>query len=154
MAITVDWALTKVIFVPRADMTLIQTTPYEVRELDSDAFRLILRDLEDDPDGRPWPRTHDHNTEVTIQGVTYARQVLIKEPYTITFEDGLYAVNIVGSNNNILERTNKNSVSVNPSNSAGLQKVVITVESIGDVLVDCEGGYVGMPANNKMKIIR
>ena len=54
------------------------------------------------------------------QGVTYAPQLILLAPYTITFEDGLYAVNIVGTNNNVLERTNKNQVSVNASNSAGL----------------------------------
>ena len=119
MATTISWA-TGVIFVPRADMTLLQTVPYEIRELNTDEWRVELRDLEDDPEGRPWPRTHNHNTDVTLQGVTYAPQLILLAPYTITFEDGLYAVNIVGTNNNVLERTNKNQVSVNASNSAGL----------------------------------
>jgi len=119
MATTISW-VTGVIFVPRADMTLIQSVPYEIRELNTDEWRVELRDLEDDPEGRPWPRTHNHNTDVTLQGVTYAPQLILLAPYTITFEDGLYAVNIVGTNNNVLERTNKNQVSVNPSNSAGL----------------------------------
>ena len=119
MATTISW-VTGVIFVPRADMTLIQSVPYEIRELNTDEWRVELRDLEDDPEGRPWPRTHNHNTDVTLQGVTYAPQLILLAPYTITFEDGLYAVNIVGTNNNVLERTNKNQVSVNASNSAGL----------------------------------
>ena len=101
-------------------MTLLQTVPYEIRELNTDEWRVELRDLEDDPAGRPWPRTHDHNTDIALQGITYAPQFILLAPYTVTFENGLYAVNIVGTNNNVLERTNKNQVSVNPSNSAGL----------------------------------
>lgn len=123
MAVDVDWA-TGVITIPRADMTLVETTPYEIRELDTNAFRLILRNLEDDPEGRPWPRTHDHNSDVDIGGgVILADVLLILSPYTITFEDGQYAVNVVGTNNNILLRNNKNQVSVNPANSAGLVQV-------------------------------
>lgn len=119
MAITVDRPNYEIL-VPRTDMTLVQSTPVEIRELDTNAFRLILRDLDDDPNGRAWPITHDHNTDVDIDGINYARQVLIREPYTVTFEDGQYVVQIKGSNNNILGRTNKNQVSVSPSNSAGL----------------------------------
>ena len=47
MAISINWA-TKVISVPKADLTLIQSTPTEIRELDLNQFRLSLRDLEDD----------------------------------------------------------------------------------------------------------
>lgn len=123
MATTIDWA-TGEITVPKADLTLITVSPYEIRELDSNAWRLILRDLEDDIDGRPWPRTHDHNKDVDIGGgVILADVLLILAPYTITFEDGLYAVNLVGTNNNILLKNNKNQVSVNPGNTAGLIRV-------------------------------
>lgn len=119
MAITIDRPNYD-IQVPRTDMTLIQSSPVEVRQLDTDAFRRALRDLDDDEEGRAWPITHDHNTEVTISGLNYARQVLIREPYTITFEDGQYVVQLTGSNNNILDKTNKNQVSVASNNSAGL----------------------------------
>ena len=110
-------------------MPLIQSSP-EIRELDVDAFRLTLRNMEDDPDGRPWPRTHDHNTTITIAGVTYARSVEIIDPYFVTFEDGQYVVNLIGANNNVFTQRTFNSVSVNPSNSAGSQ--VVTVESTID----------------------
>lgn len=119
MAVTIDRPNYEIL-VPRADMTLVQSTPVEIRQLDTNAFRLLLRDLDDDENGRPWPVTHDHNTDVVIGGINYARQIIIREPYTITFEDGLYVVQILGSNNNVLDRTNKNQVSVASNNSAGL----------------------------------
>ncbi|GAF97895.1 unnamed protein product, partial [marine sediment metagenome] len=84
MAVSVDWAGTKIIFVPRADMPIIQASPpREIRRFDVDAFRLILRDLEDDPDGRPWSKTHDHEGETLISGEIYAHKVLILAPYTV-----------------------------------------------------------------------
>jgi hypothetical protein len=120
MAIQVNW-VTGEIYVPKADTTLLTSTPYEIRQLDTDAFRKELRDLEDDVEGR-WvsERTHEHNTEVTIGGVTFARQVIILPPYTVTFENGNWGVILVGSNNNIFDVNNKNTVSVYPTNSAGL----------------------------------
>ena len=128
MAISVNW-VTGEITVPRADMPLVQASP-EIREHDIDAFRLTLRDMEDDPDGRPWSRTHNHNTTITIAGVIYARSVEIIDPYFVTYEDGAYVVNLVGANNNVFVKRTFNSVSVNPSNSAGAQ--VVTVESTID----------------------
>ena len=120
MAIQVNW-VTYEIYVPKADTTLLSSSPYEVRQLDTDAFRKELRDLEDNVEGRwNYLPTHDHNTEVTIGGVTFARQVIIKPPYTVTFENGNWGVILVGSNNNIFDRNNKNNVSVYPTNSAGL----------------------------------
>lgn len=119
MAITINWP-TGVISVPRADMTLVQTTPFEIRELDINAFRLALKNLEDDPEGQPWIQTHNHNTVVTVGGVTLARVVEIINGYTVTFENGTYAVNLVGANSNIADVTNLNTVSVRAANSAGL----------------------------------
>jgi hypothetical protein len=100
-------------------MTLVQASP-EIRELDIDVLRLTLRDLEDDPDGRPWPKTHIHATSVTLSGIDYARIVEILAPYSVTFEDGQYAVRFVGANTNVQDVTNVNQVSVRPNNSAGL----------------------------------
>ena len=119
MAITVNWG-TRVITVPKADMTLIASGPPEIRELDVNVFRLALKDLEDDEAGMPYPDTHRHNTEVTLGGITFARTVEIINNYTVTFEDGSYAVNLIGANNNISDVTNLNSVSIRSSNSAGL----------------------------------
>lgn len=119
MAITVDWP-NKIINVPKADMTLVQTSPFEIRALDIDVFRLTLKDLEDDVEGQPWPTTHNHNTAVTVGGVTLARVVEIINGYTVTFEDGNYAVNLIGANSNVADVTNLNSVQIRAANSAGL----------------------------------
>lgn len=114
--ISVNWP-TGVIFVPQADLTLVSGTTYQ---LDLNAFRLALKDLEDDEEGMPWPKTHNHNTEVTLAGTTFARTIEIIAPYTVTFEDGQYAVNLVGANSNLLDVLNRNQVSVASQNSAGL----------------------------------
>lgn len=121
MAISINWA-TKVISIPKADMTLTQASP-EIRSLDVDWFRLQLKDIEDNVEGQPFTDTHTHNTEVTLGGLTLARVVEIIDPYTITFEDGQYAVNLVGANNNIADKTNVNQVSVRSNNSAGMVTV-------------------------------
>ncbi len=126
MTISIDFPNTKVISVPQADLTMISATEFQ---LDVDAFHITLRDLEASVGGGPWATTHIHNTEVTIGGVVFARQVIIIGGYTVTFEDGSYAVTLVGANNNILDVANLNSVSIRPSNSAGL----ITTPQIREV---------------------
>lgn len=119
MALSVDWN-TKVIFVPQADLTLISGTLYE---LDTDAFRLELKDIEDD-EGIPFLDTHRHNTEVTVAGTTFARVIEIINGYSVEFEDGAYTVRLAGSNNNIFDVENgilvQNQVQVIAQNSAGL----------------------------------
>src|SRR3989344_4789024 len=117
--VNINWS-TNVINVPKTATTLIDAGPPEIRELDVDAFRLQLKDLEDDADGVPFTDTHRHNTEVTLGGLTISRVVEILAPYTVTFEDDSYAVNLVGANNNISDRVNLNLVSVRSANSAGL----------------------------------
>jgi len=119
MAISIDWA-TKVINIPQDYLTNLGGGIYE---LNVNTFRLDLRDIEDNEDGIPFQYTHVHNTEVTLGGLTLSRVVEIIAPYTITFEDGQYAVNLVGANNNIADRTNVNQVSVRANNSAGMVTV-------------------------------
>lgn len=121
MAISVNWG-TKVITIPQADLTNLGGGIYE---LDTDAFRLELKDLEDSELGIPMLDTHRHNAPVTLAGATYAQIFEIINGYTVTFEDGQYAVNLVGSNNNISEVTNVNQVSIRSFNSAGLQVVTV-----------------------------
>ena len=126
MAISVNWG-TKVISVPRADMAIVQSVPIEIRELDINSFRLELKNLEDDPNqGITYPDTHRHAEPVTVGGTALARVVSIINDYTVTFEDGQYAVNLVGANSNIADVTNVNQVSVRSSNSAGLIEVSTT----------------------------
>jgi len=145
MAITID-RLTNVIFVPRADMTLIQSTPTEIRQLDLNAFRLELRDIGDSEEGVIFDSTHNHNTTLTVGGVTLARSIEILEPYTITFEDGQYAVNLVGANSNVGDRVNVNQVSVRSANSAGLVDLEVLMASAyqGHVVVGPTNGEDGI----------
>jgi hypothetical protein len=127
MAVTINWE-TKVISLLKTDLTLIQSTPSEIYELDVDWFRLQLKNIEDDTEGVPFSDTHIHNTEVTLGGLTLARVVEIIDPYTITFENDQYAVNLVGANNNIADKTNVNQVSVRSNNSAGMVNSGLTAE--------------------------
>jgi len=137
--ISINWP-TGVISVPKADLTIIQSTPIEIRELDLNTFRLTLKDLEDDAEGQVWATTHNHNTTVEVGGVTLARVVEIINGYTVTFEDGSYAVNLVGANSNIGDVVNLNTVSIRAANSAGLiqQTDMATIwdEAIADHLTD------------------
>src|SRR3989344_2195179 len=118
MAITIDWA-TKIIHIPKEDTTLVSPSPFEVRELNVNTFRLRLKDLEDDAEGITFLITHVHSTIVTVGGATFARLIEIINCYTVTFEDGPYTVNLVGANSNIAEVTNLNTVSVRTANGAG-----------------------------------
>jgi hypothetical protein len=119
MAISIEWATTKRIFVPKADMPIVQASP-EIRELDVDAFRHALKDMEASVDGMPWPDTHEHKSETVLSGIVYARIVRILAPYTVEFEDGQYAVSTVGANHNIMDVKIANQVSLLVQNSAGL----------------------------------
>jgi len=157
--ISIDWS-TKVIFVPKAYTTLITPPPpQEIRRLDTDQFRKDLKALEASPIGMSFLDTHRHNTTVEVGGVILARVIEIINGYTVTFEDGLYSVNLVGSNNNIADVTNVNQVSIRSANSAGLQDLsslqaasfqgVITIDVINGVPGTLFPiGTEGQPVNN------
>lgn len=116
--ISIDWG-TRIIHIPQSFLTPMGGASYR---LDTNELRIALRDLEDDAAGAVFPPTHNHNTKVLLGGIEYARVIEIINGYTITFEDvGVpYRVFLTGSNNNILDVTNLNNVSVAPNNSAGL----------------------------------
>ena len=59
MTITINWA-TKVIFIPKADLTLVQVSPTEILSLDLNVLRLVLKDNEDNEDGIIFLDTHSH----------------------------------------------------------------------------------------------
>lgn len=122
MPISIDWK-NKIIFVPKTESLQIQSSPTEIRQLDLDVFRLALKNLEDDAEGMTFLDTHRHVPPVTVGGVTLARVVEIINGYTVTFEDGQYAINLVGANSNVGDVTNVNQVSVRSANSAGLTDI-------------------------------
>jgi len=125
MALSID-RLTNIIDVPQADLTLVTGSLYE---LDTDAFRLELKSIEDSEEGIIFDDTHLHNTEVTVAGTIFARTVEILSPYSVQFTpDSQYSVRLVGSNNNIFDVENailvQNQVQLISNNSAGLIKTV------------------------------
>jgi hypothetical protein len=142
--LSIDW-WDKIINVPKTYMTLIQSTPSEIRELNIDSFRLDLRALEASEEGVVFDYTHNHVAPVSVGGVTLARVVEIVNDYTVTFEDGQYAVNIVGGNSNIGDRVNVNQVSVRSANSAGLiTNAAIEFSSFNSgVTIDVNSGFAG-----------
>lgn len=119
MAISVHWP-SKVITVPQSYLTHLTGSIYE---LDIEQFRLDLKDLEDGEYGIAYPDTHRRNAPVTLAGATYAQTFEVINGYSITFENGPYAVNLVGANSNISDVTNVNQVSIRSFNSAGLIQV-------------------------------
>ena len=157
MAISINWG-TKVISVPRADMVLLQSTPTEIRQLSINTFRVALNELQADVSGMTFLATHDHNKAINLGGVVIARVIEIINGYTITFEDGQYAVNLVGANSNIADVTNVNQVSVRSSNSAGLQDLStllasayqnqVVFSAVGQSGTDTPVGTRSTPVNN------
>lgn len=115
MALSVDWP-TKVITVPQADLTDLGGGVYE---LDLDTFRLELKSIEASAEGMPFEDMHSHNPPVTVAGVTLQRVVEIINGFSVTFEDGTYAVNLAGANSNVADVANVNQVSIRAFNSAG-----------------------------------
>jgi hypothetical protein len=82
---------------------------------------------------------------VSLGGLTYARVIEIINGYTITFEDGQYAVNLVGANSNVGDCVNVNQVSVRSANSAGLTSspAIEYASYNGGVTVDTGSPYSG-----------
>lgn len=148
MAISVN-EVTKVIFIPQADLTFVSGDTYQ---LDTNAFRLELKNWESSTEGSWRSITNKHNPPVTVGGTTLARTIEIINGYTIHFEDGQYRVILQGSNNNIIDVAVVNQVSIVPQNSAGLVVIETTVPS-GDVnVISVDGVPVTSPDDFKADI--
>lgn len=121
MAISIDYGNTNVISIELADLTLVSGTFYT---FDTNTFRTTLKGLEDDETGIVFSDTHNHNTEVSVAGTTFARTIEILTPYSVEFPDMQITVQLTGSNNNIFDVGNailvQNQAQVIPTNSAGL----------------------------------
>lgn len=152
MAISINWA-TKVIYIPKDYLTLVQSSPSEILELNLNTLRLDLKAIEDSDDGMPMDDTHRHYPPVPVGGIELARVVEIINGYTVTFEDGQYAVNLKGANTNLGDVVNVNQVSVRSANSAGLVNSAALEfgEFGGAVTVDVVNGVPGTtyPAGTK-----
>ena len=126
MAYTVNW-VTKVITVPTTDLTLVSGTHYSLDMADCLAE---LRRLEwEFTDGLWAPSILDHtNTRFDFAGANYAPFDDFINGYTLGFSGAVERVDLLGSNNDLIDVLVVTGVSVVPSNSAGLQ------------LVDASGG--------------
>ncbi len=135
---------TYIISIQQSELAFIGGSNYQ---LDTNLFRIALRDWEDSEDGIYQPKTHNHNTTVLLGGIQYARVLEILSPYTITFQETgtPYSVTLIGSNNNILEKTNLGTIQILSNNSAGL----INVSEVqygafdGGVTIDVVNGVAG-----------
>lgn len=116
MAVSITWA-TKVVYVPQADLTPLGGGVYE---MDLDWFRGQLNALQAGDAGIVELTTHRHNTQLVVGGTTLARSIEMINGYTVEFEDGQYAVNLVGANSNVSDVLVVNQVSVRSFNTAGL----------------------------------
>jgi hypothetical protein len=99
MALSID-RTTSIITIPKADLTLVTGTLYE---LDTEAFWEELKAIEASEEGIVFIDSQDHNIEYTVVGVTYAQKVEIINGYQVEFENGTYSVRLTGSNNNIFD---------------------------------------------------
>ncbi len=151
-----------VISIPKSDTTFVGTnaaTGYEIRSYDEYALMRELADYLDTEAGMALPSAFTHATQVTISGVVYARALSFLAPYTITFENGTYQIKLAGgTNNNMLDVLNPNSVSVIPSNSAGLQTVVsgsgVTAQDKTDIIDGTwSKALEGMTAEEMMRVM-
>ncbi len=138
VGIEVLWGQRKIV-IPKLSTHLVQSVPSEIRELDLDDFRRALLALQDDATGIAYPDTHRHNTAVTVGGVTLARVIEIINDYVVEFEDGQYAINLVGANSNVADRVIVNQVSVRAANSAGLAVTESGVGAADVAAIDVDG---------------
>ena len=100
MNFTIDYN-TFIIEVERASLPLAQSSPTEIRTFEVGLFHELLRDTEDNAVHMPFLDTHNWVASKLIGGVTLAPIFEMLPQYTITFEDGLYVINVIGANSNI-----------------------------------------------------
>lgn len=121
MAYIVNWT-GKIISIPTSDLTLVSGTHYQLAMSD---FLGEIRRLEAAFDEGLWaPQILDHtNPKLDFAGIDYAGFDDIINSYTIQVTGAATRVDLVGSNNNIVDVLIATGVSIVPSNSAGLQLV-------------------------------
>lgn len=121
MAYSVDWT-TKVITVPTSDLTLVSGTHYQ---LQMSAFLGEIRRLEAGfTDGLWAPQILDHtNPKLDFAGTDYAGFDEVFNGYTLQFTGVATRVDLIGSNNNIIDVLIPTGVSIVSGNSQGLQLV-------------------------------
>ena len=122
MSYGVNW-ITKVISIPTVDLTLVSGDRYS---LDMSDFLAEVRRLEWEFAAGLWaPSIVDHtNTRFDVAGVNYAPFDDLLNDYTVQITGSATRVDLLGSNNDIVDVLIATGVSIVPSNSAGLQIVL------------------------------
>jgi len=126
VAISINFT-TKVISVPQADMTLVSGTFFRLPT--ETLFRTDVNALMDDEEGIVFDTPINHNTEVTIAGVTFARFIELINGYSVQMTpNSQFTVELTESNNNLHDVVAgalvQNQVQVLTTNSAGLITVI------------------------------
>lgn len=123
MSYSVNW-LTRVITIPTSDLTLVSGTRYSLLMSD---FLIEIRRLESEFSGGLWAAQileHD-NPKIDFAGSNYAGFDKIINNYTFQVTGAALRVDLLGSNNNLVDVVIATGVSIVPSNSAGLQLVSV-----------------------------
>lgn len=122
MSYSVDW-VARVITVPTSDLTLVSGTRYSLDMADCLAE---LRRLEWEFTEGLWaaPIVDHTNTRVDFAGATYAPFDDFLNGYTLEFSGIAERVDLLGSNNDLIDVLIATGISVVPSNSAGLQIII------------------------------
>ncbi len=150
MAYSVDW-IAKVVSIPNTDLTLVSGSRYQLNMFE---FLIEIRRLEAAFSEGLWaPQivVHD-NTRLDFAGADYAPFDDIINGYTIEFTGPVTRVDLIGSNNNLIDVLIANGVSVVPSNSAGL-----IVKSVGSGLSaeqDAKLSLLAKVVENKKVLLR
>lgn len=152
MNFTIDYT-TFIIEVERASLPLAQSSPTEIRTFEVGLFHELLRDTEDNAVHMPFLDTHNWVASKLIGGVTLAPIFEMLPPYTITFEDGLYVVNVIGANSNIGEFVNKNQVSVWISNSAGLTDRIQLIAALDTINQGVQKSSILVPHTDDLNLV-
>lgn len=151
MSYSVNW-ITKVVSVPTADLTLVSGTRYS---LSMPNFLAEIRRLEWEFTEGLWaPAILDHtNTRTDFAGANYAPFDDMLNGYTVQFTGIATRVDLLGSNNDLVDVLLPTGVSVVPSNSAGLQIYTEGAASIQlDLLIDIVTDILKLTGNKVTKL--
>lgn len=143
MAYSVNW-LTKVVSIPQGDLIDLGDNKYK---LDLYEFKNKCRSLEAEfTEGLSYDPIVSYYKNVDTGDVILAKVVLLVNGYTVTFEDGQYAVLLDGANTNLHNFTNVNQVSIRPNNSTGLQDLstLLAMAYMDRVVVNTVTGQSGV----------
>jgi len=140
MAITVDYSQTPwLITIPKSDLTLDIGVRYTIAV---DKFWELLREYADGAESAPFPIIYSRIPATSsTPSITDVNELY----YAAQFEDGAYAVDIIGGNTNFRVVEKKNQVSVGTNNTTGFINPTFLEFSTfgGGVHVDSDSIYSG-----------